>query len=733
MEYEYLPNKELWAVQYLVCILLCMALGSFARKSIIILFHTLLFTVPLAFTWVNEELFEFPKMLLVYAFTIAIVALWLIRMIAEKRWLITKTALDIPLALFVASQVLSTVFSIHPRTSLLGYYTRFHGGLLSTISYVLLYYAFVSNVSRKQIKSFLMTLVVSSLIVSAYAIPEHFGHSPSCTLISGAFDVSCWVQDVKSRVFGTFGQPNWLAAYTITLLPLTLILASVSKGLRKVLFATTTVCLLLALLFTRSRSGFAGFGISTVVLMVGYSLLLFQKHGLILKKWFDGQSKTMVGLLVSLMATVFFFGSPFTKPLSGYISQTDTQETLVTPTSTGPAVNRLEEGGTDSGEIRKIVWDGAIKIWQRYPLFGSGVETFAYSYYQDRPMAHNTVSEWDFLYNKAHNEFLNFLATTGLIGLGAYVLLLTWFSLVALRFLLKKTNTSPKNETDKRIVLALLSGIAALTVSNFFGFSTVMVTVLLFLYFGIFIVIKDAPVDNFELNRTTSAGRYFACAVVLIVAFVLFGRVNNVWVADKKYTLGKSYLQAGYAIQGVQFLQEAVEIAPKEALFRDELSNTYAQLAIAYTEQKQSTQAAELTTAALTEIAQTLTLNSRHLNFHKSQVRVFITLSQLNPSFLSRAKQAIDVAVELAPTDAKLVYNQGAILLAMNQTTEAIVALEKAVAMKPNYEAARLELAKLYELHNRPADALVQYTYIIEHITPNNELAKQKIEELTNQ
>ena len=27
------------------------------------------------------------------------------------------------------------------------------------------------------------------------------------------FNVSCWQQDVKSRVFATFGQPNWLAAY----------------------------------------------------------------------------------------------------------------------------------------------------------------------------------------------------------------------------------------------------------------------------------------------------------------------------------------------------------------------------------------------------------------------------------------------------------------------------------------------------------------------------------------
>ena len=46
-------------------------------------------------------------------------------------------------------------------------------------------------------------------------------------------------------------------------------------------------------------------------------------------------------------------------------------------------------------------------------------------------MGHNLTSEWDFLYNKAHNEYLNYLATTGLFGLGSYLLFigvfLVWF------------------------------------------------------------------------------------------------------------------------------------------------------------------------------------------------------------------------------------------------------------------------------------------------------------------
>jgi O-antigen ligase len=65
-------------------------------------------------------------------------------------------------------------------------------------------------------------------------------------------------------------------------------------------------------------------------------------------------------------------------------------------------------------------------------LFGTGVETFAYAYYFVRPQAHNLTSEWDYLYNKAHNEYLNYFATTGFIGLGTYLLVISTVIIVFL-------------------------------------------------------------------------------------------------------------------------------------------------------------------------------------------------------------------------------------------------------------------------------------------------------------
>ncbi|MDZ7587366.1 MAG: hypothetical protein U0946_06440, partial [Patescibacteria group bacterium] len=97
-------------------------------------FYGLLIIVPLILTPYNYELFEFNKMLTVYVFTVIIAAAWISRMIINRRLIFSRTPFDLPILLFLLSQIVSTIFSIEPHTSFWGYYSRFHGGLLSTLA-----------------------------------------------------------------------------------------------------------------------------------------------------------------------------------------------------------------------------------------------------------------------------------------------------------------------------------------------------------------------------------------------------------------------------------------------------------------------------------------------------------------------------------------------------------------------------------------------------------------------
>lgn len=655
-------------------------------------------------------------MLVVYALSILILAAWVWRMVQQKKILLAQTPLDVPLLLFLFSQILSTLFSIHTRTSIFGYYTRFNGGLLSTLSYVIIFYAFASNFQKKHLSGFLKTLILSVILSSLYAIPEHYGHSLSCLVITGQFDVACWVQDVQTRVFASFGQPNWLAAFLITTLPITFF--GLTIQMKQKWLWIVTVMATLALLFTKSRSGVLGLGVGLGVLLLGQLIFVRTNVKQLLVAF------GIVGVIAAL------FGTPFSPALSQ----------LWQPPSpivaTQPSGTVLDTGGTESGEIRKIVWEGALKVWQRYPLFGSGVETFAYSYYQDRPAAHNSVSEWDFLYNKAHNEFLNYLATTGAVGAFSYVLLLVWFGLVCLAL----ANTERLELHYRQLAIALLSGVVALSVSNFFGFSTVMVNVLLFWYMAIISILnKPATTDVTPINTRTAAqspasiGQWLVLSFTMIISVILLYQVYQQWWADRLFVRAKSLFGAGQYELALDHFAAAIAASPTEALFYDELAMNYGKLAVELEKAGETTSAAQLSETAIKASDYALELNPRHLNFYKTRARVFINLAQIRPGYLSEAEKTLKAAIALSPTDAKLYYNLALLKLVGEDRAEGMSWLQKAIELKPNYLTARFELGKQWEVEGKPDLAKAEYELILAKLSPGNPEVTARLNALASQ
>src|SRR3989338_374632 len=241
-------------------------------------FYLLFFLTPLFWSSSNYELFEFNKMILVYGFTVIIVGAWLLKTINEKKLTIKRTPLDIPLLLFLGANILSTIFSMDPHTSIWGYYSRSNGGLLSLISYLLLYWAFVSNMDIRHVKTTLKFGLDSGFLISLWAILEHFGVSPSCVILRGEFNDACWIQDVQARVFASLGQPNWLAAYLAMLIfPALYFLLTATKKSLYILHFTLLIIFYLAFTFTYSRGPTLGLIGGVVVFFACVSFLRMQE------------------------------------------------------------------------------------------------------------------------------------------------------------------------------------------------------------------------------------------------------------------------------------------------------------------------------------------------------------------------------------------------------------------------------------------------------------------------
>ncbi len=748
---------------------------KFCNTVIEYAFYALFLFVPLIFTGNTSELFEFNKMWLTFGLTIIITTSWIGKMIIERKITIKRTPLDIPLTLFLLSQIISTIFSLDTHVSIWGYYSRFNGGLLSTITYILLYYAFITNLSSKQAVRTLIVTVISGCLVALWGFPSHFGYDPTCLMFRGTFDTSCWTDAFKPtiRSFSTLGQPAWLAAYLSIVIPLAVAYAGkqykefknnsqkLQPG-RFIIFLLLAAFLYANLIFSDTRAGFIGFWIGNLV----FWGILFLKNIL------DKKMLLRYFLITNLAFLIlnFFFGSPisqldrFTLPqlTTHAIAKANAQSLSPQPSTTAPPPSPQSKINiTDSGQIRLLVWKGAIAAWKDHPLFGTGVETFAYAYYLYRPKEHNMTSEWDYLYNKAHNEYLNYLATTGIFGLGTYLVIIGFFFYQFTLYLFKPKDSYVLNPKSYVINISLLAGFISILVSNFFGFSVVIINLYFFLipafvflignllnHQYITIPILPAPKTNPQKKNlatplpAANAWQWTAVLAINILAGYLILALIQYWFADVAYALGSNLDKVGQYQQAYPQLIQAVQIEPTEPVYKDELAVNLATLATGLMSQKDATDAAQFAQNAVALNNQITTNHPNNVLFWKNRVRIFYSLAQTDPknqqTYLSQALEAMQKSSQLAPTDAKIAYNLGVLYGQTGDLQKGIATLQNTIYLKPDYRDAYYALAVTYheaaiDKNKKVTDSALEQkaidtmNYILNHFDPNDKDVHQKL------
>jgi len=636
----------------------------FSAKIIRLSFIVLFSLTPLFFLPYTSELFEFNKIVLVYLITITAASAWLAEMLLQKKILFRRTPLDIPLLAFLAVLTISTLVSIDPRTSLMGYYSRFNGGLVSIFCYSLLYWAYVTHMDKKATLQVMGFGLISALTVSAWGFLEHFG-----------IDKTWWVQDVQNRVFSTLGQPNWLAAYLVAIffIPLSRIKSLTTKS--GLLHAAAALLIFTVLVFTKSRSGFLALAVASGV----YWLMRIRQEKIV------SSLRTAIPLHAVMLLLLLLVRNPLSDMLFR-------PKLPPAPTAAGPA---LEVGGTESGQIRNIVWKGAVAIWQsstKTVLLGTGPETFTHAYYQFRPIEHNMTSEWELLYNKAHNEFLNYLSTTGLLGFTSYLSVLG-FSLYQLYQSWKKT-ADPSN---RPLQSALLAGWISLPVTNYWGFSTVVPQLCLYLFPALAISLQTES-DSHKKPPKISGNMSLILISTLTLASIFYFLVFRYWVADINYAAGQKNLRAfsmtqdpNYALTSYQKFSSAYSGNSADPAISSDLSIIAAYMALLTVETSPAT-ASDMTEVAISASNRSVAISPRHPNYWKNRSKMFIVLSTLKPELLTNARQALEQAALISPTDPRIPFNLGVIANYQEEPDQAVAFFQKALQLKPDFHDAAAQL-----------------------------------------
>lgn len=609
-------------------------------------------------------------MMFVYFIATFIALLSLLSTFKNQQLVITITAVHLALIPFIASQVVSTYLSIDPHTSLWGYYSRFHGGLISTLVYVFIFSIITNQLQTSETRpyrdNFLLTMFCACILVCIYGVAQHFG-----------IDAEIWKQDVQHRIFSTLGQPNWLAAYVVICMPVSwyLFFRHWNNTPRNIPFCilslTSNALVYLALIYTRSRSGYLGF----ITAFIVFIALLIIRH---LRVKTPSTPSPFVGILL-LTALYLVISGISSTPFTPSLQEINRPETKI---EVAQDPNLLI---SDSGDIRRIVWEGAFKLGTAYPVTGTGVETFAYSYYWTRPREHNDVSEWDFLYNKAHNEYLNFFANSGLLGLGTYLVLIATPIVLFIRAFIK----TPQNVTLAHI--SLFAGWLSIHITNFFGFSVVIVGLFTFILPALFLYqLQPSQVLRISLSRIP---RPIGICITIVLVLILLSTFAKIFYADLHYAFARKLNNQNHLSQAYQLIETAIDLNPTEFTYHNYAIGVSADLASQLVLNNEATAAAAVATSAITSADATILLNPYHINSWKDRAAGLITLTTLSSDYIQYAISSLEFARALAPTDPKITYNLALLYARQPDYPKSIQLLRHTLLLKPDYHDAKFALA----------------------------------------
>lgn len=357
-----------------------------------------LLATPLYFNVFSYRIFEPDKAALLRSVVLVATVAWCVKRLRRRPLHLSPSAIRRLPPLFLAVPgllaitLLSTATSILPRISLWGSYERGQG-LYTFLAYFLLFFLTFEIAHRAVVRERILDVILlASVPVSSYAALQHYG-----------LDILKWQTGGTAttvRAIGTLGNPIFLGAYLIMVIPITLarIAPALERLVRKrmvevgpiVVYGALLVLQMLALFFAQSRGPVIG-------LLTGMAV-----GGMVLAARLRGRYALLIGAGVLILAVgILLFAR-----IGGLTRLTE----LFSPT-------------TRTARQRVLAWQGVVTLLRAEPvraLIGYGPGTLREVLQPFLPVElARLVPDQDF--DRAHNLMLDTWAEVGLLGVIAWL------------------------------------------------------------------------------------------------------------------------------------------------------------------------------------------------------------------------------------------------------------------------------------------------------------------------
>ena len=432
------------------------------------------FLLAVVFTALAHGAVEPWSVFVFEAIMLALVIIWAIKIIADKRFVITipKTALPVA-ALALVGLAQSVAFEDGAgRWMSLSKNVEATRGAVTVLIFLLVAFVIAANffVTRERLLALANFLVIYGLAMALFALVQHF------TWNGKLF----WLRPITVSVspFGPYVNHNHFSGYMEMLIavPIALIMTRAVSREMRLMCGFAAVVMGIAIVMSLSRGGMISLA-AEMIFIVFVILMLARKRRQIAgesggrKRFHLVASQALAAFFIAaiIIAGVYWIGS----------------DAVITRVTKGQAVSAGAEKETFHSS-RGWVWRDTLSMISANPLLGVGLGAYGTAF----PIY--SKSDGSLRVPQAHNDYLQVLADCGVVG-GAIAL---WFLVV----LFRTFAASIKSRDPLLSALALASGAGtfAILVHSVFDFNLQLPSnALLFLLLtAVASVVAAAPRDK---------------------------------------------------------------------------------------------------------------------------------------------------------------------------------------------------------------------------------------------
>ena len=647
-----------------------------------------LFLIPLFSLPFTSNVLDFQKQFLLFFIVSVGVFFWIWNALSEKKLRINISSLHFYVGGFAVVALISSIFSLYSYGSLWGVPLPSAESFVSILSFIFLYFLIANNFKKEDIYKLLAVGALSAAIAAVYAIVQSFG-----------FYLLPFLSYTKDPSFNTIGTASGLTLYSAIILSMILPLLFVKKNpFRRVMIVCGAV-LFLALVFFNGiitvyfPATAAGvdynFSIAPWIVLAISALATFVFSVSDQKFVNKNANAKNASFAIMFIAFLFLFSNIFAKDMVEKVY--------------GSSMKALNiKTATEVSLQQRTAADISISVLKQSAqtfFLGSGPGTFVYDYVKHKPQSLSQDNfAWNVTFYAGASEIMNRIATTGLLGIIALLLIISMWTVECFR-------TLTAGEEDEGLPLAIFVGWLAIVAAMFyypFNFSLAM---LFWIFLGLIVAMDEEKTVSLPLKsvRLTYAATLIFLAVMVLELGLLVWNTKR-YYAEAEYLLAFNALQKNNLTSAIGHLESAANST-------DRLQDNYliglSQIYLAQAQQELSNQDTKpedaikaaspyIQTAVQVAMLSTNIANPNNSANWAARGYVYFQLVGISDGFDTWAINMYNKALNLDPNNPSLWTQLGQIYALKKDMAKARDSFNKAVTLRsqlidPHYYLAVLD------------------------------------------